>query len=121
MTAPIRPEDVLPDGDDNAAFGDVSARKGTVAAFIANAKALNELADGTPERDAVLAQLRTLAPGLRAVGVLDVFPSALAGDRCAPCRGRQILAAVTEPQPGHPLVSAWTATRTRPGFRVSPV
>ncbi len=69
----IRPEDVLPDGEDNAAFGDVSARKGTVAAFIANAKALNELADGTPERDAVLAQLRTLAPGLRAVGVLDVF------------------------------------------------
>jgi len=43
------------------------------AAFIANTKALNELADGTPERDAVLAQLRTLAPGLRAVGVLDVF------------------------------------------------
>ena len=73
MVAPIRPEDVLPDGEDNAAFGDVSARKGTVAALIANAKALNELADGTPERDAVLAQLRTLAPGLRAVGVLDVF------------------------------------------------
>ncbi len=72
MTAPIRPEDVLPDGEDNATFGGVSARKGTVAAFVANAKALNELAHG-PERDAVLAQLRGLAPGLRAVGVLDVF------------------------------------------------
>ncbi len=67
------PRTVLPDGEDNAAFGDVSARKGTVAAFIANAETLDELADGTPERDAVLAQLRTLAPGLRAVGVLDVF------------------------------------------------
>lgn len=73
VTAPIRPEDVIPDGEDNATFGGVSARKGTAAAFVANAKTLNELADGTPERDAVLAQLRALAPGLRAVGVLDVF------------------------------------------------
>jgi len=38
VTAPIRPEDVLPDGDDNATFGDMSARKGTVAAFVANAR-----------------------------------------------------------------------------------
>lgn len=65
--------DVLPDGRDNATFGDVSARKGTVAAFIANAKALSQLGENAPERDAVLAQLRLLAPGLRAVGVLDVF------------------------------------------------
>jgi len=73
VTAPIRPEDVLPDGDDNATFGDMSARKGTVAAFVANAKVLSTLATGTPEHATVLAQLRTLAPGLRAVGVLDVF------------------------------------------------
>jgi hypothetical protein len=73
MTAPIRPEDVLSDQADTASFGDTTARKGTVAAFVANAKLIDELAEGSPERDVVLEQLRRLLPGLRAVGVLDVF------------------------------------------------
>lgn len=72
-TQPIRPEDVLPGGADDASFGGVTARKGTVAAFVANAKLLDDLPVGSPEREAVLAQLRELAPALRAVGVLDVF------------------------------------------------
>jgi hypothetical protein len=73
MTAPIRPEDVLSDQADTASFGDTTVRKGTVAAFVANAKLIDELAEGSPEWDAVLEQLRRLLPGLRAVGVLDVF------------------------------------------------
>jgi len=70
---PIRPEDVLPDEDSAATFGGTTARKGTVAAFVANAKLLDDLPEDSPERAAILAQLRTLLPGLRAVGVLDVF------------------------------------------------
>ncbi len=73
MTQPIRPEDVLADDADDARFGGVTARKGTVAAFVANAKLLDDLPSESPGRAAVLAQLRALAPALRAVGVLDVF------------------------------------------------
>ncbi len=64
---------MLPDDADDASFAGVTARKGTVAAFVANAKLLDDLPAGSPEREAVLAQLRALAPVLRAVGVLDVF------------------------------------------------
>lgn len=73
MNQPIRPEDILPDDADTAPFGTITARKGTVAAFVANAKLLEQLPEGTAERTAVLDQLRSLLPGLRAVGVLDVF------------------------------------------------
>ncbi|MGV9803149.1 hypothetical protein ACWDTP_34350 [Mycobacterium sp. NPDC003449] len=70
---PIRPEDVLPDGEDTTAFGGLSVRKGTIAAFVANAKQLDELGPGHPGRAAVEDQLRALAPGLRAVGLFDLF------------------------------------------------
>lgn len=73
MTEPIRPEDVLPDEADTASFGGTTARKGTVAAFVANAKLLDDLPEGSADRKAVLDQLRSLAPGLLAVGLLDVF------------------------------------------------
>lgn len=73
MTTPIRPEDVLPDEADSATFGGTTARKGTVAAFVANAKVLDDLSEGSPEWKAVVDQLRSLVPGLRAVGALDVF------------------------------------------------
>ncbi len=73
MTQPIRPEDVLPDGADDASFAGVTARKGTVAAFVANAKLLDDLPAGSPGREAIVAQLRALAPALRAVGIFDVF------------------------------------------------
>jgi hypothetical protein len=68
MTKPIRPEDVLPDESSTANFAGTTARKGTVTAFVANAKLLEELPEAATERAAVLAQLRSLLPGLRAVG-----------------------------------------------------
>jgi hypothetical protein len=71
--APIRPEDVLPDADSSTTFGGIDVRKGTIAAFVVNAKQLDELDADDPRRTAVEAQLRALAPALRAVGVLDVF------------------------------------------------
>ncbi|MDQ2759945.1 MAG: hypothetical protein M3Y17_05790 [Actinomycetota bacterium] len=40
---------------------------------MANAMILDELAEDSPDRGAVLAQLHEPAPALRAVGVLDVF------------------------------------------------
>lgn len=70
---PVRPEDVLADADSATTFGGVDVRKGTIAAFVLNAKRLADLSATDPNRAAIEAQLRALAPGLRAVGVLDVF------------------------------------------------
>jgi aldehyde:ferredoxin oxidoreductase len=72
MTA-IRPEDVLPDGVDTMAVGATTVRKGTVAAFVANANILEQLPIGDLRRNDVEAELRALAPALHSVGVLDVF------------------------------------------------
>lgn len=69
----VRPEDILPAGAEHAAIGGVEVRKGSVAAFVANAKNLATLEPGTPEHGAVVAQLQALAPLLAAVGVLDIF------------------------------------------------
>ncbi|MBS1691516.1 MAG: hypothetical protein JST91_04770 [Actinobacteria bacterium] len=71
--APSRPEDVLPDADDTATFGGIDVRKGTIAAFVVNAKQLTTLDPADPRRPAIRAQLRELGPAVRAVGVLDVF------------------------------------------------
>jgi len=73
MTSPIRPEDVLPDGVETATVGGREVRKGTVAAFVANAKRLETLSPNHPDYPAVRQQLQDLVPALQAVGVLDVF------------------------------------------------
>ena len=73
LTGPIRPEDVLPDGVETATYGGTVARKGSVAALVANAKPLPTLPVDAPGRAAILDLLRELVPSLRAVGVLDVF------------------------------------------------
>jgi hypothetical protein len=71
--AGVRPEDVLPDGVDVVVRDGVAVRKGSVAAFIANAQRLEQLGREEPEYVEVLAQLRALAPALAAVGVFQVF------------------------------------------------
>jgi hypothetical protein len=69
----IRPEDVLSDAADSTFFGSLEVRKGTIGAFVANVKHLEQLAPADPHREAVQAQLLTLATALRAIGVFDVF------------------------------------------------
>jgi hypothetical protein len=69
----VRPHDVLPDGAETAVFGDTIARKGSVAAFIANAKLLDSLPVDDPSRPEIVAAIRELVPALNAVGVFDVF------------------------------------------------
>jgi hypothetical protein len=72
-TTPIRPEDVLADGVEATTIGGLDVRKGTVAAFVANAKKLALLAPDDVGREPLERQIRALAPALRAVGLLDVF------------------------------------------------
>jgi hypothetical protein len=68
----VTPQDVLPDHVESTTLGGWEVRKGSVAAFVANAKALEGLPAG-PARDDTVAALRDLAPALEAVGVFDVF------------------------------------------------
>jgi hypothetical protein len=70
---PTRARDVLPDGADYAHLGGRDIRKGTVAAFVANARHLEELTPGTAEFDEVRDALRTAVPQLRAIGLFEVF------------------------------------------------
>ncbi|MGW7575692.1 hypothetical protein [Streptomyces sp. NPDC054765] len=71
-TKPVTPQDVLADGQEVAEFNGVFVRKGSIAAFIGNAKALDDLEPGTPEHEAVAQQIRDLKPGLDALGLFDV-------------------------------------------------
>jgi hypothetical protein len=69
----VRPEDVLPDGVEYGVFENVPVRKGTIAAFIANVRALDGLEPGTNGYDAVAEQLREAVPALTAVGLFEIF------------------------------------------------
>jgi hypothetical protein len=70
----VRPEDAIPDNANAyVTNGGVQVRKGTVAAFMENARDLSTLTPGTPDHDAVAAQLRALAPAMAAAGVFDIF------------------------------------------------
>ena len=72
-TMTVRPEDVLPDDQNTADFAGLPLRKGTVAAFVRNAQALEATTEGSPEADELVAALTDAVPQLRAIGVLDVF------------------------------------------------
>lgn len=65
----MRAEDVLPDSVNEASIDGVSVRKGTVAAFLANARAF--AAPST--RATAEAHMREALPALRALGLFDVF------------------------------------------------
>lgn len=69
----VSAEDVLPDDQNAATVNGMAVRKGSVAAFIANAKLFESLAPSDPDYLAVQAQLRSLTPAVRAVGVFDVL------------------------------------------------
>ena len=69
----VHPEDILPDGAERATFDGRPIRKGTVAAFVANAQALRDVEPGTEAHDEVVATLKDLAPQLAAIGIFEVF------------------------------------------------
>jgi hypothetical protein len=72
-TNPVTPADVLPDGVEGGDFNGTYVRKGTVAAFIANVKMLDDLQRGSAEYEAVAGHIRSMKPALEAAGVFDVF------------------------------------------------
>jgi len=70
---PVRAEDVLPAGVESTTFNGVAVRKGSVGAFVANARAVEGLESGTAAYEELAAELRRAAPALVAVGIFEVF------------------------------------------------
>ena len=73
VPAALRPEDMLEDEQDVRIINGVQVRKGTLGAFIVNARRLDAYAVGSAERGEILDHLREFAPAVRAVGLLEVF------------------------------------------------
>ena len=68
----MKAEDILPDRQDRIRLGGVEIRKGSVGAFIANARLLLE-EELPAARRRQAEDLRALLPAIRALGLLELF------------------------------------------------
>ncbi|EMD6030891.1 hypothetical protein ACEOSV_26955 [Pseudomonas aeruginosa] len=69
----MKAEDILPDRQDRIRLGGVEIRKGSVGAFIANARLLLEEELPTAQRRQAEEDLRALLPAIWALGLLELF------------------------------------------------
>ena len=69
----MRADQILPDDVNEGQFQGVTIRKGTVAAFLANARAWTRASAGTPERARAAREIARDLPALRALGLFEVL------------------------------------------------
>lgn len=69
----MRAQDVLPDDVNEVEVGGITVRKGSVGAFLANARVLQDLTASAQARAAAAGHIEALAPALRALGLFDVL------------------------------------------------
>jgi hypothetical protein len=69
----VTPEDVVGDEFNTANFDGTTVRKGSVGAFLANARTLQDASSSPVARDAARTQIVVLVPALKALGVFDAF------------------------------------------------
>ncbi|MBS0427793.1 MAG: hypothetical protein JSR41_10980 [Proteobacteria bacterium] len=69
----MKAQDMLPDDQDQVRLGDTTVRKGSVGAFLANARALADATQDAATRAEAHADLLALVPPLRALGLFDVL------------------------------------------------
>jgi hypothetical protein len=67
----MRADQILPDDIDHGQFNGVTIRKGTVAAFLANARTWADARVSADERAQAQAQIVEDLPALRALGLFD--------------------------------------------------
>jgi len=67
----MRADQILPDDVNHGLFQGVAIRKGTVAAFLANARTLADARASADERAQAQAQIVEDLPALRALGLFD--------------------------------------------------
>ncbi|CAB3727699.1 hypothetical protein LMG3458_04549 [Achromobacter deleyi] len=69
----MKAQDVLADDQNEGSFQGVTVRKGTVGAFLANARVWNDPAATPQARDDAERDMREAMPALRALGLFDVL------------------------------------------------
>jgi hypothetical protein len=69
----MRAKDLFPDGIDGIQVGDTYVRKGSIAAFIYNALALEQLDSSSEPYQQAAAEMREITPMLRAIRFFEVF------------------------------------------------
>lgn len=69
----MRPDALLPDGVDVVEVNGVTVRKGSVGAFLISWRVMNDPGEDAGRLAAAREDLVGLLPGLRAMGVFDVF------------------------------------------------
>jgi hypothetical protein len=69
----MRAQDILPDHVNQADFGGTTIRKGTVAAFLANARVWTDPQTSEAARAEAETDMLETLPALRAVGLFDVL------------------------------------------------
>jgi len=69
----MKPQDILPDHQDDVQVHGLTVRKGSVGAFLASVRDWQEPAGSTATRAAAEADLRELLPALHALGLFQVL------------------------------------------------
>lgn len=69
----MRADQMLPDHLDHVQLNGTTVRKGSIAAFLANARVLADRSAGAAAHDQAEADLIDLLPALRATGLFDVL------------------------------------------------
>ncbi|MFP6562126.1 hypothetical protein WJ542_28070 [Paraburkholderia sp. B3] len=69
----MRADQILPDHLDRVELEGTTIRKGTVAAFLANARVLTDPAAGAAAHEQAEADLTAILPALRALGLFEVL------------------------------------------------
>lgn len=68
----MRAEDVLPDQQNQGQFNGVTVRKGTVGAFLANARLWMDETSSDTERSSAERDILDALPALHALGLFDI-------------------------------------------------
>jgi len=69
----MRAEDILPGHQNQVDLDGVTIRKGSVGAFLANARVWCDPAAGAAQKESAGRDIIELLPALRALGLFDVF------------------------------------------------
>jgi hypothetical protein len=69
----MRAEDLLPDNVNQGQFNGVTVRKGSVGAFLVNARVLSDPAASAESRATAERDILEALPALRAIGLFDVL------------------------------------------------
>jgi hypothetical protein len=73
MPEPVRAEHLLPDDKNFAELNGITIRKGTMGAFFANLRILSQMSEESPDREAIVAELKQGLPTMRENGLFDLF------------------------------------------------